>query len=347
MVTGSGRSSAALSARATMAMRYPPFALAAMSQPGAMAPDQRARFSAASASSAGKSSSATSVAVRNMNDGLSRCSVTGSTPRDTEFCRTSTEMRACIPGCCPVCAASRRRHPASLRQPDRVNPLSSAATHSAHEPCRTEVISCSQQAPRSRKTALGHGPRPVLRRLGGWTGRRARGPRRGGLPARRPGRRPPGAPGRAAAVSAAQRHPGAGHWLGHRLKRGPEHFVAAFASYPGAGVGPATAEPRTARSLLVHRRITVRSYGVQPRAGGPVLPLPVRRLRAVASRPAWNNPDLYYRTNLLLAPVTPARPPAAFVEPQADEAGDHADNWYQHQNLPPGRRRDADRRTGW
>ena len=106
-------------------------------------------------------------------------------------------------------------------------------------------------------------------------------------------------------------------------------------------------KPRTARSLLVHRRITVRSYGVQPRAGGPVLPLPVRRLRAVASRPAWNNPDLYYRTNLLLAPVTPARPPAAFVEPQADEAGDHADNWYQHQNLPPGRRRDADRRTGW
>jgi len=36
-----------------------------------------------------------------------------------------------------------------------------------------------------------------------------------------------------------------------------------------------------------------------------VLPLPVGRLRAVASRPVRNNPDLYYRTNLLLAPVTP------------------------------------------
>ena len=52
----------------------------------------------------------------------------------------------------------------------------------------------------------------------------------------------------------------------------------------------------------MHRRITVRSYGVEPRAGGPVLPLPVRRLRAVASRPVRNNPNLYYRTNLLLAP---------------------------------------------
>ena len=39
------------------------------------------------------------------------------------------------------------------------------------------------------------------------------------------------------------------------------------------------------------RRITVRSYGVEPGAGGPVLP------------------DLYYRTNLLLAPVIPARVP--------------------------------------
>ncbi len=52
----------------------------------------------------------------------------------------------------------------------------------------------------------------------------------------------------------------------------------------------------------MHRRITVRSYGAEPRAGGPVLPLPVRRLRAAASRPVRNNPDLYYRTNLLLAP---------------------------------------------
>ena len=126
MVTGSGRSSAALSARATMAMRYPPFALAAMSQPGAMAPDQTARFPAASASSAGKSSSATSVAVRNINDGLSRCSVTGSTPRDTESCRTSTEMRAYIPGCCPCEQLHGGDTPASLCPPDRVNTLSSA-----------------------------------------------------------------------------------------------------------------------------------------------------------------------------------------------------------------------------
>ena len=56
----------------------------------------------------------------------------------------------------------------------------------------------------------------------------------------------------------------------------------------------------------MYRRIIVRSSGVEPRAGGPVLPLPVRRLRAVASRPVRDNPDLYYRTNLLLAPVTPA-----------------------------------------
>ena len=39
-------------------------------------------------------------------------------------------------------------------------------------------------------------------------------------------------------------------------------------------------------------------------------------------------PPLFLETSLPAA----AEPP--LVEPQADEAGDHADNWYQHQVLP-------------
>ncbi len=42
---------------------------------------------------------------------------------------------------------------------------------------------------------------------------------------------------------------------------------------------------------------------------------PCARLRAVASRPVRNNPNLCYRTNLLLAPVTPARSPAQARHP--------------------------------
>src|SRR5208282_4774864 len=102
MVTGSGRWSAALSARATIARRYPPFALVAMSQPGAMAPDHRARFPAASVPSAWIPSSATSVAARNINDGLSGCPVTG-------------QLYGYGSGTS-----------ASLGQPDRVNTLSPA-----------------------------------------------------------------------------------------------------------------------------------------------------------------------------------------------------------------------------
>ena len=95
-------------------------------------------------------------------------------------------------------------------------------------------------------------------------------------------------------------------WVSSRHVRPSNRNRFAYqSSGSGAGAGSATAEPRTVRSFLVHRRITVRSYGVEPRAGGPVLPLPVRRLRAVASRPVRNNPDLYYRTNQLLAPATP------------------------------------------
>ena len=84
-------------------------------------------------------------------------------------------------------------------------------------------------------------------------------------------------------------------WVSSRhVRRSNRNRFAYQSSGSGAGAGSATAGPRTVRSFLVHRRITVRSYGVEPRAGGPVLPLAVRRLRAVASRPVRNNPDLYY-----------------------------------------------------
>src|SRR5208282_916620 len=72
-------------------------------------------------------------------------------------------------------------------------------------------------------------------------------------------------------------------WVSSRHVRRSNHNRFAYQSPgSGAGAGPATAGPRAVRSFLVHRRITVRSYGAEPRAAGPVLPLPVRRLRANA-----------------------------------------------------------------
>ena len=109
-----------------------------------------------------------------------------------------------------------------------------------------------------------------------------------------------------AVTSASKMVNSVAEWVSSRhVRRSDRNRFACQSSGSGAGAGPAAAGPRTVRSFLVHRRITVRSYGVEPRAGGPVLPLPVRRLRASASRPVRDNPDLYYRTTCCLPRQSP------------------------------------------
>ena len=105
-------------------------------------------------------------------------------------------------------------------------------------------------------------------------------------------------------------------WVSSRHVRRPNRNRFAYqSSGSGAGAGSATAEPRTFRSFLVHRRITVRSYDVEPRAAGPVLSLPVLRLRTLASRPVRNNPNLYLPNEPAACPSDPARPPGQARHP--------------------------------
>ena len=113
-------------------------------------------------------------------------------------------------------------------------------------------------------------------------------------------------------------------WASSRhVRRSDRTRFAYQSSGSGAGAGSATAGPGTVRSLLVHRRITVRSYGLEPRAGRPVLPLPVRRLRAAASRPVRDNPKSLVPNEPAACPGNPhARVPGPECFPSSIRAPD-------------------------
>ena len=93
----------------------------------------------------------------------------------------------------------------------------------------------------------------------------------------------------------------------------------------------------------MHRRITVRSHSVEPRAGGPVLPLPVGRLRAAASRPVRGQSKSPL-PNDLLARVIPARHlrrPAILEERRSRDHPRHVRGWAPGPDNEPQRGRQA------